>query len=60
MYVCICVHVCMCVCMYVCMYVQWRHSNPALNAWSSGHNTRPHARLPPSFLGTDAWITSQH
>ena len=24
-----------------------------------GHNTRPHAQLPPSFLGMDAWMTSQ-
>ena len=24
-----------------------------------GHNTRPYARLPPSFLSMDAWITSQ-
>ena len=24
-----------------------------------GHNTRPHARLAPSFLGKDAWMTSQ-
>ena len=24
-----------------------------------GHNKRPHARLPPSFLGLDAWMTSQ-
>ena len=24
-----------------------------------GHSTRPHARLPPSFLGMDAWMTSQ-
>ena len=24
-----------------------------------GHNTRPHARLPPSFLGMDALMTSQ-
>ena len=24
-----------------------------------GQNTRPHARLPPSFLGMDAWMTSQ-
>ena len=24
-----------------------------------GHNTRPHTRLPPSFLGMDAWTTSQ-
>ena len=46
------------VCMYVCI-VQWRHLNPALNAWSSRHNTRPHSRLPPNFLGTNAWITSQ-
>ena len=23
------------------------------------HNTRPRARLPPSFLGMDAWMTSQ-
>ena len=24
-----------------------------------GHNTRLHARLPPSFLGMDAWVTSE-
>ena len=24
-----------------------------------GYNTRPNARLPPSFLGMDVWITSQ-
>ena len=24
-----------------------------------GHNERPHARLPPSFLGMEAWMTSQ-
>ena len=23
------------------------------------HNTQPHARLPPSFPGIDAWMTSQ-
>ena len=23
------------------------------------HNTRPHVRLPPSFLGMNAWMTSQ-
>ena len=23
------------------------------------HNERPHARLPPSYLGMDAWLTSQ-
>ena len=33
--------------------LQCRHSIPALNAW---HNTRPHTRLPPSFLGMDAII----
>ena len=25
---------------------------------SPGHNARPHARLPPSFLGMDAWMHS--
>ena len=25
----------------------------------SGHNTRPQAKLPPSFLGMDAWMTLQ-
>ena len=25
----------------------------------SGHNTRPDTRLPPIFLGMDAWMTSQ-
>ena len=25
----------------------------------SGHNTRPDDRLPPIFLGVDAWMTSQ-
>ena len=24
-----------------------------------GHNTQPHAQLPPSFLVTDAWMISQ-
>ena len=24
-----------------------------------GHDTRPHARLPSSFLGIDAWMNSQ-
>ena len=24
-----------------------------------GQNTRPHARLPPSFIGMGAWMTSQ-
>ena len=24
-----------------------------------GHDTRPHARLQPSFVGMDAWMTSQ-
>ena len=24
-----------------------------------GHNTRPRAGFPPSFLGMDAWTTSQ-
>ena len=25
----------------------------------AGHNTQPHARSPSSFLGKDAWMTSQ-
>ena len=28
-------------------------------AGQPGHNTRPHALLPTSFLGMDAWMTSQ-
>ena len=37
--------------------VQCRHLIPALNA--PGQNIRPHAWLPLSFLGMDAWLTSQ-
>ena len=25
----------------------------------AGHNTRPHTRLPITFFGMDAWVTSQ-
>ena len=25
----------------------------------AGHNTRPYAQLPPSFMSMDAWITSE-
>ena len=32
---------------------------PTFNSWQPGHNTRPHARLPPRFLGMYAWMTSQ-
>ena len=31
--------------------VQYQHLILALNAWAVRCNTRPHARLPPSFLG---------
>ena len=27
--------------------------------WQSGHNTRPDSRLPPTFIGMDAWMNSQ-
>ena len=40
-------------------WVQCRHLIPALNAWASGHNTRPHDRLPPSYLVMNGWMTSQ-
>ena len=26
---------------------------------AAGHNTQPDTQLPPSFLGMDAWMTSQ-
>ena len=41
------------------LFIQCRYLIPAPNAWAAEHNKRPHARLPPSFLGMDAWMTSQ-
>ena len=31
--------------------VQFRHLIPALNVWAAWHNSRLHARLPPSLYG---------
>ena len=36
-----------------------RHLIPALNAGAARENTPPHAKLPPGFLGMDAWMTSR-
>ena len=39
--------------------VQCRHLIPALNTWAAGRNTRPHGRLPPSYLVMNGWMSSQ-
>ena len=41
------------------IYIQDRHLILAINSWATGHNTRPHARSPPSFLVMDAWMILQ-
>ena len=42
------------------MAIKCQHLIPALNAQQPGqYNTQPHTWLPPSFLGMDAYITSQ-
>ena len=68
--ICRFMYVCMCVCMYVCMYV-CMHESMYIHTYSAniyflhlmhmqpGHNTQPHARLPPGFLGMDAYMTSR-
>ena len=40
------------------VHIQCRYIIPAL-CGQHEHNTQPHARLPPSFPGIDAWMTSQ-
>ena len=41
--------------------LQYQHLIPAQKEKRRhpGHNTRPHAWLPPSILSMDAWMTSQ-
>ena len=45
-------------CLFV-IFIQCRHLIPALNAWAVGPDTRPYARLPHSFIGMVAWMSSQ-